>query len=114
MNILLDIIWTILFTLILDIGMVVYGLQDARIGAKVRKSKHSCLLNFGRLLVLIFIQVIYYYAVGMKRWYTIINFILFAHTFFFMYVGTKFCVIGLTGGIACGKSTLSGILNSFP
>ena len=72
------------------------------------------MLNFGRFVFLILLQVIYYYAIGMGRWHFAFRLIMHAQSFFFMYIGTKYCVIGLTGGIACGKSTLSGILKTFP
>ena len=55
----------------------------------------------------------YHYAVGLGRLNLVIRILLHAFTFFMMYCGSKFCVIGLTGGISCGKSTLSGILKTF-
>ena len=113
MNIILDILRFVLVTLLMYILNFIIGLWEARLSAKIRRNKNSCMLNFGRFVCIILLQVMYYYAVDMGRFFFVSRILLHAIPFFFMYCGTKFCVIGLTGGISCGKSTLSGILKTF-
>ena len=56
------------------------------------------------------LQVFYYLAVGLAHYSALYRLILHASSIFFLLMGTKMSVIGLTGGIACGKST---VVNSF-
>ena len=113
MNILFEILLVIVVSILLDLVYFVLGLFDARISANVRKRRQSCLINFMRFVVLIGLQVVYYFALGMHRFPFLLRLLLHSLSFACLYLGTKFTVIGLTGGIACGKSTLSGILKTF-
>ena len=113
MNILVEILYGLVVSILLNLVYFILGLFDARISANVRKRPQSCLINFLRFALLIGLQVLYYLALGMHRFYFLFRLVLHSLSFVCLYVGTKFCVIGLTGGIACGKSTLSGILKTF-
>ena len=113
MNIILDILRFVLVTLLMVIGNFMIGLWEPRLSAKIRRNKNSCMLNFARCVAIILLQVMYHYAVDLGRFFFVARILLHAMIFFFMYCGSKFCVIGLTGGISCGKSTLSGILKTF-
>ena len=64
------------------------------------------MIEFARLGVLVGLQVIYYLAVGLAHYSAINRLLLHASSILFLLLGTKMSVIGLTGGIACGKSTV--------
>ena len=102
-----------LVSLILDVIYFILGLTDARISAKVRRSKFHCVINFLRFVLLIALQLVYYLIFDTEKWWLSMRVLLHSTPFICMYLGTKLTVIGLTGGIACGKSTLSDRFKTF-
>jgi len=59
---------------------------------------------------LVILQVIFYIVVDLSSYSVFARLSLHALSILFLYLGTKMTVIGLTGGIACGKSSVVDLL----
>ncbi len=64
----------------------------------------------GRMAVLIVLQMVFYFAVGLGSYSVAARLSIHAMSIFFLFLGTRMSVIGLTGSIACGKSTVIELL----
>lgn len=86
----------------------IIGLYDTRVTALARKRhyKDGYWIDVARIFTLVALQVLFHLGVGLHKYTVYIR--LFWHTLsiFFFYLGTRMSVIGLTGGVACGKSTV--------
>ena len=54
--------------------------------------------------------MIFYVAVGLDQYPAPARLAMHGTSILFLYLGTRLSVIGLTGGIACGKSTVVELL----
>ncbi len=66
----------------------------------------------GRMAVLIALQMVYYFAVGLGSYSVAARLSIHAMSIFFLFLGTKMSVIGLTGSMACGKSEVIVLLET--
>lgn len=97
---------------VLNLSYFICGLFDSRITALARKrhSKDGYLIDLCRFAVLISLQVMFYVAVNLGQYEAFSRLSIHVISIAFLYIGTKMSVIGLTGGIACGKSTVVDLL----
>ena len=78
--------------------------------ARRRHSKDGYCVDVARMAVLVALQLIFYVAVGLDQYPAPARLAMQGASILFLYLGTKLSVIGLTGGIACGKSTVVDLL----
>jgi len=88
------------------------GVYDSRISylAQKRRDTDGFWINVGRMTFLIGLQIMFYWGVGLHAYSALTRLLIHGLSILFLYLGTKMSVIGLTGGIACGKSTVVDIL----
>ena len=80
----------------------------AWIRGKLTKSR--VLVWVMRLAIVTLMQLILYYSAGHKDFSLYVQIFMHLISVLITYLGAKMNVIGLTGGIACGKSTVVRIL----
>ena len=97
-----------LCTSLLNIAYFVMGLKDSRISAiaQRRHRKDGFVVDMARMMCLVLLQMLNYVAVGLSAYSVSQRLALSATSIFSLWLGTKLSVIGLTGGIATGKSTV--------
>ena len=88
----------------------VIGFRLARLLGWSRKSILKYLVNFLGFLFLMGLEVAFGYLPVVKDSHYILRIVAHIFPLIALWFGSKLCVIGLTGGIACGKSTLSNLL----
>ena len=95
-------------SLILNTSYFAIGLVDHRISAMARQrhGNYGFLIDVGRLIGLVILQLCFYLAVGLNEYPAYQRLSLHFMSIAFLAFGTKMSVIGLTGGISCGKSTV--------
>ena len=90
------------------------GFKSARFLGWTRKSYLRCLLILVSFSFLVGIEIAFGYLPAIKDAHIVLRVLAHILPLFAMWFGSKFCVIGLTGGIACGKSTLSNVFMGEP
>ena len=95
---------------LLNISYLFCGIQDSRISAMAQQSSVGKMIHLARLFLLIGLQLVFYVAVGLHSFQPVTRLAMHGVSIGFLYLGTKLSVIGLTGGIACGKSSVIDIL----
>ena len=103
-----QIIFLIIGSGALNLAYFICGLYDSRISALARKKHNNggMFIDMARMAFLVGLQMILYFAAGLASYSVSARLTTHAISIFFLYLGTKMSVIGLTGGIACGKSTV--------
>ena len=93
---------------ILNLSYFVCGLFDSRVTSLARKrhKKDGWLIDLCRLIVLVALQVIFYLGVNLGQYSAFKRLTFHAISIMFLWLGTRMTVIGLSGGIACGKSSV--------
>ena len=99
------------FTLI-NSAYFIAGVLDSRISALAQKRQDTdgFWINVGRITFLISLQILFYWVVGLHTYSALTRLLIHGLSILFLHLSTKMSVIGLTGGIACGKSTVVDIL----
>jgi len=93
---------------VLNLIYLVCGLYDSRITTMARKrhSSDGYWIDLTRMFALVSLQVLFHVTVGLQHHAPQVRLFFHSLSILCYYLGTRMSVIGLTGGIACGKSTV--------
>ena len=94
--------------MLLNVFYFILGLYDSRITALAfkRHRKDGYWIDVFRIFVLVSTQILFHVSVGLHKQSPFYRLFWHGLSILFFYLGTRMSVIGLTGGIACGKSTV--------
>ena len=109
-----QIIALIVSSTLLNLSYFLTGLLDSRISAFVRDREDNLgfLVDLGRLSILVSMQIFFYMTAGLEKYSAFYRFGFHGISVAALAFGTKLSVVGLTGGIATGKSTVDELLVS--
>ena len=106
----------VLTSALVNIIYFVCGLVDARVSAIARKrhaaGARAVWIDAARMAVLVGLQIVFYMAVNLGQYSPYVRLTFHAVSISCLFLGTRMSVIGLTGGIACGKSSVVDMLKN--
>ena len=99
---------------LLNIAYFICGLYDAKVSSIARQrhaqGSRASWIDAARMGVLVGLQIIFYMLVNLGQYTAFVRLVFHGLSIASLFLGTRMSVIGLTGGIACGKSTVVDIL----
>ena len=99
-------------SILVNLSYFIIGLTDQRLAATARRrhSNYGFMIDALKIVVLVILQLLFYIGAGLAEYAALKRLALHSVSILAYAFGTKMSVIGLTGGIACGKSTVVDFL----